>query len=358
MGQRSSRSRKVAPAHIERVKKAYDRSGCSTQQQFAEAQMISVATLKSFLDGKAIEKPNFDKICDALDLDWQEVSEDTLPNEANRSTPFITGNPITEPRYFFGRERELKRIFGILDGKPLQNVAIVGPKRIGKTSLLHYLQRITMTPAADLRPGQRQDWLKRPELYRWVFVDFQDVQVQSESGLLGHILRSLKIPLPPTCNLESFMALLPLHLKQPTVIMFDEVGVGLRRCPELDDRFWECLRSLACNSAQGNLAYVVSVPVLPSELAASYGYTSPFFNTFGYTVFLQEFTEAEAREFVANSPTVFAPEDIDWILEQSCYLPLLLQILCRERCASLELDDPEDWQESALLQIQPYFSGT
>jgi AAA ATPase domain len=352
MSLRNSRSRKVAPAHLERVVKVFDLCG-STQKEFAAGREISVSTLRNFLSGEAVEKRIFDGICHALELQVVEICEDGVVEEDFEcSTPFITGNPIRESRYFFGRERELKRIFRILDGKPLQNVAIVGPKRIGKTSLLHYLQRITVTPEADLRPGQWREWLKRPELYRWVFVDFQDVQVQSESGLLGHILRSLKIPLPSTCDLASFMALLPLHMKQPTVIMFDAVEVGLRRCPELDDRFWECLRSLACNSAQGNLAYVVSVPVLPSELAASYGYTSPFFNTFGYTVFLQEFTEAEAREFVANSPTVFAPEDIDWILEQSQSLPLRLQILCRERLVSLENDEGDDWRIAALLQIQ------
>lgn len=356
MSARSNRSRQVAPTQLEHVVKSFHLRG-STQKDFAEEQEISVSTLRNFLTGEPVEKRIFDEICHVLELPVAEICEDGAAEEFDRSTPFITGNPIREPRYFFGRERELKRIFQMLDRQPLQNVAIVGPKRIGKTSLLHYLQRITVTPAADLRPGQRQDWLKRPDRYRWVFIDFQDVQVQSESGLLGHILRSLKIPLPSTCDLASFMALLPLHLKQPTVIMFDEVGVGLRRCPELDDRFWECLRSLVCNYAQGNLAYIVSVPVLPTDLAASYGYSSPFFNTFGYTAFIKEFTEAEAQEFIASSPQAFALEDLEWILEQSRCLPLLLQILCRERWASPELADSEDWQESALLQIHPYLLG-
>jgi DNA-binding Xre family transcriptional regulator len=358
MSERNARSLQVLPAHIEKVKQAYNRSGYSTQKALADIIGISVNTLFKFLTGKAIEKLNFQEICRELDLDWKEISAPIANSPTRESSPFITGNPITHPRYFFGRESELKRIFSLLNRHPLQNVAIIGNKRIGKTSLLHYLQTITGTPATELRAGQKNDWLRQPDQYRWVFVDFQNVQLQNESGLLQHILRSLGVPVPEPFDLAAFMDILPSYLQQPTVIIFDEIGVGLQRCPELDERFWECLRSLATNYAQGNLAYILAAPILPSDLAKQYGYSSPFFNIFGDTRYLAALADTEARDLIASSPVNFAPADVEWILAKSQRLPLLLQILCRERLASLELGEDDDWQAAALQQIEPFLTDS
>ncbi len=68
---------------------------------------------------------------------------------------FSAGPPIAHPRSFFGRARELKRLFNLWQRSPLQNAAIIGPRRAGKTSLLLYLANITTTPPEQLRPGQR-----------------------------------------------------------------------------------------------------------------------------------------------------------------------------------------------------------
>jgi transcriptional regulator with XRE-family HTH domain len=358
MSERNARSRKVAPAHIQHVKRKYELYGCSTQKEFAHDIGISVSTLANFLAGKPINKADFGEICTRLGLDWQEISELTADSPTRESSPFITGNPITHPRYFFGRESELKRIFSLLNRHPLQNVAIIGNKRIGKTSLLHYLQTITRTSATELRAGQKNDWLRQPNQYRWVFVDFQNVQLQNEGGLLHHILRSLGVPVPEPFDLAAFMDILSSYLQQPTVIIFDEIGVGLQRCPELDERFWECLRSLATNYAQGNLAYILAAPILPSDLAKQYGYSSPFFNIFGDTRYLAALTDTEARDLIASSPVNFAPADVEWILAKSQRLPLLLQILCRERLASLELGEDDDWQAAALQQIEPFLTDS
>jgi hypothetical protein len=154
------------------------------------------------------------------------------------------------------------------------------------------------------------------------------------------------------------MDVFPSYLQQPTVIMFDEIGVGLQRCPELDDRFWECLRSLGTNYAKGNLAYILSAPILPSDLAKQHGYSSPFFNIFGCTRYLTALTETEARALIDSSPINFDPEDVDWILAKSQRLPLLLQILCQERFASLELEEDDDWQTEGLRQIEPFLTDS
>ncbi|HIK05818.1 MAG TPA: ATP-binding protein [Trichormus sp. M33_DOE_039] len=271
------------------------------------------------------------------------------------SSPFITGAPITQPRYFFGREKELKRLFNLLKRHPLQNAAIIGKKRSGKTSLLHYLKNITTTPSEQLRPGQKYDWLPHPENYKWVFVDLQDTRMQSRKGLLKHILESLNCKVPTPCNLDHFMDVVSENLSSPTVILLDEIGVGLQRCPELDDTFWNSLRSLATNHTRGNLAFVLSSPESPSNLARSTGHDSPFFNIFAYSANIGAFTEAEARELIASSPIPFPGEDVEWILTHSQYQPILLQILYRERLLTLEEGENDDsWREEGLQQIKPF----
>jgi hypothetical protein len=51
--------------------------------------------------------------------------------------PYIVGIPIKEPGLFFGRNRELSRLFDLIRQK--QCVALVGERRSGRTSLLYQL---------------------------------------------------------------------------------------------------------------------------------------------------------------------------------------------------------------------------
>ena len=262
--------------------------------------------------------------------------------------------PITQPHQFFGRRQIVKRLFNLLKTHPLQNAAIIGPRRSGKTSLLNYLRTITTTPASQLRPGQRADWLPQPEAYCWVYVDFQDARLARREGLLRHLLVSMGLGVPEPCSLERFMERVS-GLQRPTVVLMDEVGVGLQRCPELDDGFWESLRSLATTQTGGNLAFVLATPESPMTLAQHTGHSSPFFNIFGYTKNLGPLKEAEARELVGRSPIPFAEADVAWILERSGGWPILLQVLCRERLVALEDGDTsDDWRQEGLEQMQPF----
>jgi len=359
------RSLRVSPGCIEQVKMAVRRNRFPNQNALAEEVGLSPSTVKSFLRGNPVDFLNFVEISEKLGLDWQTIADQEVtdtpspqpnsPKTCEETSPFITGNLITNPRCFFGREKELKRLFNLIKRQPLQNAAIIGKKRSGKTSLLQYLKNITTTPIEKLRPGQKSDWLPYPENYRWIFVDFQDSRLQNREGLLRYILESLKMNVPSPCDLDRFMDVVSSNLHQPTVILLDEIGVGLQRCPELDDGFWESLRSLATTQTNGNLGFVLAAPESPIELATSTGHSSPFFNIFGYTTTLGSMTEAEARELIGSSPIPFPDEDIEWILTQTKCWPLLLQILCRERLFSLEEGETEDnWREAGLEQLKPF----
>ncbi|MBD2364382.1 ATP-binding protein [Anabaena minutissima FACHB-250] len=357
-----ARSLRVSPEYINKVKSALERNGYPSLKKFSEDIEPSLSTVKNFFGGKPIDYENFLVICEKLGLDRQEIADkqpETQPSQPQptngEASPFITGAPITQPRYFFGREKEIKRLFNLLKRHPLQNAAIIGKKRSGKTSLLHYLKNITTTPLEQLRADQKSDWLPHPESYNWVFVDLQDARMQSREGLLQYILESLKMKVPTPCDLDHFMDVVSENLTSPTVILLDEIGVGLQRCPELDDTFWDSLRSLVTNHTRGNLAFILSSPESPMDLAHHTGHSSPFFNIFGYTAFLGALTEAEARELIGSSPIPFPDEDVEWILTQSECQPLLLQILSRERLFTLEEGENDDsWREEGLRQIKPF----
>lgn len=278
-----------------------------------------------------------------------------VPDGNETAVPiFIAGPPVAHPKHFFGRQRELRRLFNLLRPRPLQNAAIIGPRRSGKTSLLHHLRTLATTPPDQLRPDQRQEWLPNAQEYQWVFVDFQDARLGSRHALLRYLLKQMHLPLEETCELDAFLDTVSAHLRRPTVILLDEIGVAIARYPELDDAFWESLRSLATNQVQGNLAFVLAAPEPPEQLARHSGLGSPFFNIFAYTAHLGPLSEEEARSLIASSPIPFPEADVEWILQQSGRWPMPLQILCRERLLSLDEADDAEWRADALRQAAPF----
>ncbi len=273
---------------------------------------------------------------------------------AESENPFVAGPPIAEPAAFFGRQREVRRLFNLWRRLPLQNAVIVGPPRSGKTSLLHYLRQVLS--ATQLRPDQRVELLPAPGRHRFLYIDFQDPRMGSKEGFLSYVLRGLGMSVPSPCTLEACIPILSAQLLQPTVLLLDEVSVALDRYHELDIGFWEGLRALAINQVGGQLAFVLSTAHAPHELAERYPSAgSPFFNIFGYSAPLGPFVEAEARALLLSSPIPFSDRDRQWIWEQSGGWPILLQILARERLLALQEGQAgDDWQAEGLRQLQPF----
>ena len=245
-------------------------------------------------------------------------------------------------------------MFDGLSRLPLANVAIVGAQRSGKTSLLHYMKNITRAAPGLLRAGQRTDWLRKPEQYRWVFVDFQDIRMCRQESLLRYILTELGFPIPSPCTLMHFMDAMIDNIRQPTVVMFDELEAALA-APELDLTFWWSLRSLGANQSAGLLSFIIASKDTPDVQASSYGKPSPFFNIF-QRMNLGPIAVAAANELLDRSPRPLPAAERAWIIEQSGCYPALLQILANALLEALESGDTSDWRDEGLRRVAPYRS--
>lgn len=280
--------------------------------------------------------------------------QDTVPRPTNLS-PFVVGVPIQYPSQFYGRDRELRRIFNALQGHLLQNIAITGPQRSGKTSLLHYLRKITQTGLPYLRPNQFNGWLVRPSTYHWVFVDFQDARTHTQEGFFRFILNRLALPALTDYKLANFIDILSENTFDPTVILMDEIQVALE-IDEFGQEFWWGLRSLATNLTEGKLCFIISSQKEAEKLFYQSERPSPFFNIFGHNIPLGPLTPEDALELIGNSPRPFEPEAVEWIMQTSHNWPALLQILCQARLMALEEELPDDqyWKTEGLNQIAPF----
>ncbi len=68
--------------------------------------------------------------------------------------PFMYGSMITDPERFVGRRAKLEFITSRLNGEQPQGSSIVGPRRMGKSSLLHYLIHPRDNETLCKAPGQ------------------------------------------------------------------------------------------------------------------------------------------------------------------------------------------------------------
>src|SRR5437763_1132862 len=85
--------------------------------------------------------------------------------------PFYYGGHITNPYQFIGRKAELRRIFAALEiahTGQMQSLSIIGPRRIGKSSLLYYL----------IQAYAR--YLLSPASYRIAYISLQDADCKTQ----------------------------------------------------------------------------------------------------------------------------------------------------------------------------------
>lgn len=334
-------------------------------RRFAEHYRLTGEELNELLDAAGfVSKP-------------VEVSSISSPQKEQTSiqqvyNPFITGQPVSYG-HFFGREvviDNLYRLWRDFPRMPIQNAAIWGEKRIGKTSLLRQLKALASSQTGDSywRTEQNTEKYAHFKVYNWVYADFQNVRVNTQCKFLQYIVDNLhlkdvdisKLQLSNDNPLEQFIELCADYLTTPTVILLDEVSAVLEHhSTEFSYNFWEGLRALSTTVLEPSyLGFVISSSehpkILNQLLARDSGLASPFFNIFGYVIELQAFNLEEANSLINSSPIAFSDVDKEFIIQQSQCKPNELQNLCRQRLDMLINGVDKNnlsWQKETTLKI-------
>src|ERR1051325_1389200 len=239
--------------------------------------------------------------------------------------PYLNRVAIKEPEQFFGRSREVAKIFSRIGASRPQSISVVGDRRIGKSSLLYFINHA----------GVRARFLDRPEAYTFVLIDLQQKRKLTLKEFFVELFlciaketrdESVKALDP---NFDSLRGLLEAFRNQgrKLIVLFDEFDV-ITTNRAFDLEFYSFLRSIANNY---DVAYVTSSARDLQELC----YTqliadSPFFNIFT-NVFLRAFTRKEATDLITK-PSAEAGLPLEGyarrIMELAGYFPYFLQIAC------------------------------
>ena len=239
--------------------------------------------------------------------------------------PYVNRVAIKDPAQFYGRTREVSKIFSRLGASRPQSISVVGERRIGKSSLLYYIDQKQV----------RTRLLDRPENYAFVFIDLQ----QKRRLTLTEFFKELFSLLSKEINDDSLLRLDPTfdsvrsvledfrqrNLK--LIVLFDEFdAITTNRAFDLE--FYSFLRSIANNY---DVAYVTSSARDLQELCHTQLIAdSPFFNIFT-NVFLRAFTRKEATDLISlASAQAGLPLEgyARRIMEVAGYFPYFLQIAC------------------------------
>lgn len=154
-----SRSARVSPESIKKVKLALRRNGFVSQQALAINLGISSSTVSNFFNGKAVDYTYFLELCEKLGLVWQEIvdlEEDTNSDNKEQESNLSVAKqetPNRKPRIhqdwglapdvsvFYGRQEELAILKQWIVNDRCRLVTMLGMGGIGKTALAIKLAR-------------------------------------------------------------------------------------------------------------------------------------------------------------------------------------------------------------------------
>jgi hypothetical protein len=272
------------------------------------------------------------------------------------SNPFFHRGPIRQREYFCGRTDNIGQSLSLLRNG--QNVALVGQRRIGKTSLLFHIADPVVFEAHGLHRGE----------HLFVYLDGAELGHLSPDEVLGLLLDQLAATLSAArCSIklsrappdgvsyrdfrEAVLKVTGAGLKP--IYLLDEFE-SLADNPYLGPRFFSGLRAL---SSQFDLCFVTASreSLLRLTCANVETLSSPFFNTFA-NLHLGLYAASEARslvEILATRAGLDLPsQTIDRILGLAGPHPLFLQIAAFH---AVELWGEEGWQADGDVEWRRRF---
>jgi len=227
-------------------------------------------------------------------------------------SPYETRAPVTGSR-FFGREHETSRILA----NPDTNYAILGIRRIGKTSLLREIERI-------LKEGENPAHV--------VYLECSDLL--SMDDYIREVVRKLNPRELTRLHLQKYVFFFPDFLermsrayKTKIIFLLDEVDnlVIMQRGD------WQLFRMLRASANKGACQYIIAG--FREAMREQYLLDSPFYN-FSQEIRLSEFTRQQAHDLIVtpmeNLRVRFRnrEEVVSRIYEETSGQPNLIQYYC------------------------------
>jgi len=249
-----------------------------------------------------------------------------IRNRSSKRNPYLNRTMIKNPDDFMGRSREVSRIFSRLDAQFPQSIAVVGERRLGKSSLLNFVYQ---------RRNRRQ-FMQNYHNAIFVFMDFQrgaDMDMAKFIDILfgmfryeKHQAKALSSERTDLDTLRDVIEELSSQGKRIIVLMDEFEAVTTN--PNFDMQFFSFLRFLANNY---KVAYVTSsLNDLQQMCHDKEIADSPFFNIFS-NLPLRPFSRAEAVELISVPSAregIPLETHAEKILELSGMFPLFIQIVC------------------------------
>lgn len=233
------------------------------------------------------------------------------------ANPYSPGGLVTDRSMFFGREEELKELRSQLDNGAC--TAVVGLRRIGKSSLLYQLAHQTD---------------KLPEDVVAVYLNSQDARHETPASLLSSALQSLdermgrRYRFPPVQQLSGFSQAIRQVARDGfrPVLCLDEVEALMER-EAFDDNFFNALRALGNERV---LAFVTASGDSLDVLIKQSGRSSKFYNIFTHldlAGLTEEATQALLTEpFRAANAQPLPNNYRDEVLRLAGHYPFYLQM--------------------------------
>jgi len=275
----------------------------------------------------------------------------TVRTRSSKRNPFLNRGMIKNPDDFFGRSREINRIFSRLDAEFPQSISVVGERRAGKSSLLNYVYQ----------RRNRRDQMQHYHNAIFVFMDFQrgsDMTVERFIDVLFGMFRyerhNAKALDTGHMDLDTLRAVVEELSDQGKriIVLMDEFD-AITKNPNFDMQFFSFLRFLANNF---KVAYVTSSHNDLQQMCHDKEIAdSPFFNIFS-NLPLRGFNRDEAVELItvpSEREGLPLGAHADRILEMSGLFPLFIQMAC---AATFEYIVDHDGQAPDWNQIGAAFA--
>jgi len=273
--------------------------------------------------------------------------------------PYIPYRPVHAPELFTGRIEELNELASFLHGS--QSVSLVGPRAIGKTSLIFHLMR----PATWAGLGLNQNNLL-------VYIDCGELARSTPATIFGQFaaaiaatLRARELSPEPALattqaqptRLALELALRRLNQRGIQMVLILDAFEALSTNEQLDLTFFNALRSIA---GRFQLAFLTASNRPLIELTYSGRsqkiVSSPFFNIFT-SICLGLLLEDDARRLIReparNAGVTFSSTTEDLIYGLVGGHPLGLQVAC---CHAFDLpENIEVIEERTMEDVTKHF---